>query len=692
MSKVPSLYPEDYHLPVYDAKLCMAPCSPESPHLEEGMVVTIEPGIYFSTYALDLLYLSDPVHSKFINVEVLQRYLPVGGCRIEDDILVTSKGYENLTTAPKGEDMLKLLRGQNAHRTIVPELEESESWNKSSKITKPANDDAPLRRAPGISRHTQEPILKSIERAATLLPAPQRSRRSVDFEPFEGTSLFSNFKRASTLDIPAGRSEKTTRSAVTERHGASTKSSQPSTRIAICGGDSASVKHAYMNFESSKNQTISLDGVKEKPPCNDCHILLETLKRLRQNLSKPKADSINDKQHSSVATELPKRFSKVAPRQSTVESHGRSEGLGDALQSLNEKLLDLSLERHTEINERSLQDMKSRLEGIQAQRQIIEQALASKTSSAGVTSSNKDVLSQFTLEPSNRNSDSTPKRHEEKTAPAKPVYMQNYDGCKPSAGNPFAPYAEDRQRPSVSIDQGVQRLNSGHAIRRASTLPSSQPLTNVPQPGRGDQQPTVTARIPESRSYKPPYRDHEDQFLDILRAQESVSRKAPQSLPKVPLPRPSLPNLRPQRSTNPWDVYKRHSTAEPALHPPAPMPTAPLYSRSNELNRRPGERSFNQERTQRRTHVLPPLYDMSMQHNGFTQMPPFVETPERIPSPKLYPPTSRDEQARRTQPGDYDFLAGLRKSTEDMERKREARKAEHGREGRRGMREERSYV
>ncbi len=31
--------------------------------------------------------------------------------RIEDDILVTEKGYENLTKAPKGEEALKIING-----------------------------------------------------------------------------------------------------------------------------------------------------------------------------------------------------------------------------------------------------------------------------------------------------------------------------------------------------------------------------------------------------------------------------------------------------------------------------------------------------------------------------------------------------------------------------------------------------
>ena len=80
--------------------------------LEPGNVVTIEPGIYFNKFILDNVYLSDPKHRKFINMEALERYMPVGGVRIEDDILITKDGYENLTPAVKGEEMLAVIRGQ----------------------------------------------------------------------------------------------------------------------------------------------------------------------------------------------------------------------------------------------------------------------------------------------------------------------------------------------------------------------------------------------------------------------------------------------------------------------------------------------------------------------------------------------------------------------------------------------------
>jgi Xaa-Pro dipeptidase len=81
--------------------------------LEPGNVVTIEPGIYFNKFILDNVYLNDPEHRKFINLEVLERFMPVGGVRIEDDILITKKGYENLTPAVKGEKMLAVIRGDD---------------------------------------------------------------------------------------------------------------------------------------------------------------------------------------------------------------------------------------------------------------------------------------------------------------------------------------------------------------------------------------------------------------------------------------------------------------------------------------------------------------------------------------------------------------------------------------------------
>lgn len=76
--------------------------------LEENMIVTVEPGIYFNRLALQNAR-TLPI-ARFIDFEVVERYYAIGGVRIEDDILVTAEGYENLTTAPKGEEALHIIR------------------------------------------------------------------------------------------------------------------------------------------------------------------------------------------------------------------------------------------------------------------------------------------------------------------------------------------------------------------------------------------------------------------------------------------------------------------------------------------------------------------------------------------------------------------------------------------------------
>ncbi|EGR48826.1 uncharacterized protein TRIREDRAFT_61765, partial [Trichoderma reesei QM6a] len=81
--------------------------------LEPNMIVTVEPGIYFCREYIEGYFLNNPTHAKFIDKDVLEGYYSVGGVRIEDDILVTEDGYENLTPAPKGEEMIRII---NAHK------------------------------------------------------------------------------------------------------------------------------------------------------------------------------------------------------------------------------------------------------------------------------------------------------------------------------------------------------------------------------------------------------------------------------------------------------------------------------------------------------------------------------------------------------------------------------------------------
>ncbi|KAL3419360.1 metallopeptidase family M24 [Phlyctema vagabunda] len=98
--------------------------------LEPNMVITVEPGIYFNRYALEEVHLKNDKYGKYINKDLLAKYYPVGGVRIEDDILVTEKGNENLTTAPKGDEALKIINESREKREVKKEapVEKKKGW------------------------------------------------------------------------------------------------------------------------------------------------------------------------------------------------------------------------------------------------------------------------------------------------------------------------------------------------------------------------------------------------------------------------------------------------------------------------------------------------------------------------------------------------------------------------------------
>mmetsp|Transcript_6581 Transcript_6581/g.8355 ORF Transcript_6581/g.8355 Transcript_6581/m.8355 type:complete len:136 (-) Transcript_6581:83-490(-) len=68
--------------------------------LRAGMVLTVEPGVYFNDYSIDSA-LNDPAMSIYINSEILERFRGMGGVRIEDDVVVTRTGMVNLTQCPR---------------------------------------------------------------------------------------------------------------------------------------------------------------------------------------------------------------------------------------------------------------------------------------------------------------------------------------------------------------------------------------------------------------------------------------------------------------------------------------------------------------------------------------------------------------------------------------------------------------
>lgn len=87
------------------------PEAPWATPLRTNMVITVEPGIYFNKAYINWFFKQNPGLAQYVNLSALDKYYAVGGCRIEDCILVTKDGHENLTTAPKGEEMLRVING-----------------------------------------------------------------------------------------------------------------------------------------------------------------------------------------------------------------------------------------------------------------------------------------------------------------------------------------------------------------------------------------------------------------------------------------------------------------------------------------------------------------------------------------------------------------------------------------------------
>jgi Xaa-Pro dipeptidase len=65
-----------------------------------GMVITIEPGVYFIP-ALLKPALENSEQSKYLNADKIESLMEFGGIRIEDNLIITEDGAENMTDVPK---------------------------------------------------------------------------------------------------------------------------------------------------------------------------------------------------------------------------------------------------------------------------------------------------------------------------------------------------------------------------------------------------------------------------------------------------------------------------------------------------------------------------------------------------------------------------------------------------------------
>mmetsp|Transcript_28811 Transcript_28811/g.52149 ORF Transcript_28811/g.52149 Transcript_28811/m.52149 type:complete len:617 (-) Transcript_28811:176-2026(-) len=104
--------------------------------MEEGMVLTVEPGCYFIDPLLEMALANDK-QKKFINADRLQDFRGFGGVRLEDDVAITADGCENLTLCPRSaEEVMDVMKGGvwPPEKDVMPELKRSWAVCKEGKM------------------------------------------------------------------------------------------------------------------------------------------------------------------------------------------------------------------------------------------------------------------------------------------------------------------------------------------------------------------------------------------------------------------------------------------------------------------------------------------------------------------------------------------------------------------------------
>eukprot|EP00882_Tetradesmus_deserticola_P031157 GHRQ01035222.1.p2 GENE.GHRQ01035222.1~~GHRQ01035222.1.p2 ORF type:complete len:114 (+),score=49.03 GHRQ01035222.1:669-1010(+) len=71
---------------------------PVPDRLQQGQIITVEPGVYFMPLLLQRAF-SNPQQVSLLDKPAVEALVDMGGVRIEDNVLITADGHFNLTMA-----------------------------------------------------------------------------------------------------------------------------------------------------------------------------------------------------------------------------------------------------------------------------------------------------------------------------------------------------------------------------------------------------------------------------------------------------------------------------------------------------------------------------------------------------------------------------------------------------------------